>query len=533
MYGKMAGVAFQDYPQAKAILVWGANPKYSNIHLVPYLRQAKKNGAFVAMIDPIRNFSSAEIDLHLPVYPGADLPVALAMIRQWNEEGRLDRAFLAKHADGLEPLLAAANAWPVARAAEEARVPAGDIVALARAFAASSPAVIRVGWGIERNRNGGQALAAVMAMPALLGKFGVRGGGYTLSNSGAAKLDLGRLFGADSPPARWNTRELNMSQLGHLLTDGLAPPVQALFIYDCNPAATAPDQNAILRGLAREDLFTVVHEQVMTDTARYADILLPAVTFLEQHEIKRSYGSYIVGGVQPAIDSCGEARPNEWVFAQLARAIGFSDEPFGWDTATSMRKVADALSLAGQPCDPAPVLAGDVQGYPFPGGGPVQFENTRPLTPDGKIHLTPSALGTPPFRYQPVSHEQFPLALVSASNNQMISSTLGEFNYPELWLTLNPADAASRGISDLDEVRVFNELGEVRCRARLSDRMRDGVCGLPKGAWRKSARNGQTATALCPQHVNEVGGGACFNDARVQVERVQSIIARGQAEDTP
>ncbi len=520
MYGKMPGVAFQDYPEAKAILVWGANPKYSNIHLVPYLRQAKKKGAFVAVIDPIRNFSSTEIDLHLPVYPGADLPVALAMIRQWHGEGRLDRAFLSRHADGLEPLLAAASEWSIGRAAAEARVPAGDIEKLARVFALSSPAAIRVGWGIERNRNGGQALAAVMAMPALLGKFGVCGGGYTLSNSGAAKLDMSKLFGADSPPARWATRELNMSQLGRLLTDGIAPPVQSLFIYDCNPAATAPDQNAILRGLAREDLFTVVHEQVMTDTARYADILLPAVTFLEQYEIKRSYGSYIVGGVQPAIEACGEARPNEWVFARLARAMGFTDEPFGWDTATSMRKVADALSLSGQPCDPAPVLNGDVQGYPFSGGTPVQFRNVNPLTPDGKAHLTPPALGPAPFQYQPVHEENSTLALVSASNNKMISSTLGEFNYPELWLTLNPLDAAARGISDCDEVRVFNQLGEVRCRARISDRIRDGVCGLPKGAWRNSSRNGQTSTALCPQHVNEVGGGACFNDARVQVERV-------------
>jgi anaerobic selenocysteine-containing dehydrogenase len=243
------------------------------------------------------------------------------------------------------------------------------------------------------------------------------------------------------------------------------------------------------------------------------------VTFLEQHEIKRSYGSYIVGGVQPAIDPCGEAKPNEWVFAQLARAMGFRDEPFGWDTATSMRKVADALSLAGQPCDPGLAFNGDVQRYPFAGGGPVQFKDVKPLTSDGKVHLCPQALGSAPFRYQAVRNERFPLALVSASNNKMISSTLGEFNYPELWLTLHPEDAASRGISDRDEVRVFNDLGEVHCRARISDQMRDGVCGLPKGAWRRSSRNGQTSTALCPQQVNDVGGGACFNDARVQVER--------------
>ena len=519
MYGEMPGVAFQDYPSARAILIWGANPRISNIHLVPYLRQAKKNGAFVAVVDPIRNFNPGEIDLHLPVYPGADLPVALAMIRWWAREGRLDRAFLAEHADGLEALLSVADEWTVDRAAAEARVPASAIRELARAFADASPAVIRVGWGIERNQNGGQALAAVMAMPALLGKFGLRGGGYTLSNSGLAKLDRTKLFGADSPPAKWATRELNMSQLGDLLTTGMAPPVKSLFVYDCNPVATAPDQNAILRGLAREDLFTVVHEQVMTDTARFADILLPAVTFLEQHEIKRSYGSYMVGGVQPVIEACGEARPNEWLFARLGRAMGFSDEPFGWDTATSLQKVAEAFSLQGQPCDLSATAEGGIQNYSFPGGGPVQFESLRPLTPDGKIHLAPPALGPAPFVYEPVNNDRFPLALVSASNNKMISSTLGEFNYPELRLALHPADAATRGIAEGDEVRVFNSLGEVICRAHISDRLRDGVCGLPKGAWRKSSRNGQTSTALCPQHVNAVAGGACFNDARVQVER--------------
>ncbi len=520
MYGKMPGVSFEDYPKARAIIVWGANPKVSNIHLIPYLRRAKQNGAFVAVIDPISNLNSGDVDIHLPVFPGADLPVALALIRMWSEAGALDHEFLAKQAHGLEPLLAAASEWPVERAAKVARVSASAIEEIGRVFRDASPALIRVGWGIERNQNGGQALAAVLAIPALLGKFGVRGGGYTLSNSGAAKLDSAKLFGADSPPSRWAARELNMSQLGSLLTGELSPPVKSLFVYNCNPAATAPDQNSIVRGLEREDLFTVVHEQVMTDTARYADILLPAVTFLEQHEIKRSYGSYIMGGVQPAIEPRGEAKPNEWVFAQLGRAMGFDDEPFGWDTAASMRKISDALSVFGQQCDPAVLAGGGIQCYPFPGGGPVQFDSVNPLTPDGRICLTPRALGAAPFRYLPVQDDQFPLALVSASNNKMISSTLGEFNYPELWLTLHPGDAAARGILEGDTVRVFNGLGEVRCRARLSERMRDGVCGLPKGAWRKSSMNGQTSTALCPQHVNVVGGGACFNDARVQVERL-------------
>jgi anaerobic selenocysteine-containing dehydrogenase len=516
MYGKMPGVAFEDYRHAQFILLWGANPKVSNIHLVPFLRPAKKNGAFVAVVDPLRNFSSREVDLHLPVFPGADLPLALALIHLWKETGKLDREFLREHADGLAPLLEQAEAWPVERAAAEARVAPDDIRTLAQMYAASSPAVLRCGWGVERNRNGGQAAAAILALPALLGKFGLRGGGYTMSNSGAAKLDLKKVFGEYS----WQTRVLNMTQLGALLNGDLEPPIKALYVYNCNPAATVPDQNAVLQGLAQEDLFTVVHEQVMTDTAKYADVLLPAPTFLEQREIKKAYGSYVVGGVQPAIPARGEAKPNEEVFAALGRALGWRDQPFSWDTAICLRKVAEALTLAGRPADADLFEAGESQSFDFPGPAPVQFQTVFPQTPDGKIHLTPAALGAEPFRYQPVAHEKFPLALVSSATSKMITSTLGEFNYPELRVTLNPQDAAARSIAEGNPVRVFNQLGEVVCRADLSDRLREGVVVIPKGAWRKSSRNGRTATALCPATISEVGGGACYNDARVEVEKI-------------
>jgi anaerobic selenocysteine-containing dehydrogenase len=509
-------VAFEDYCHAQFILLWGANPKASNIHLVPFLRQAKKNGAFVAVVDPLRNFSSREVDLHLPVFPGADLPVALALIHLWKETGKLDREFLREHADGLAPLLEQAEAWPVERAAAEARVAPDAILTLAWAYAAASPAVLRCGWGLERNRNGGQAAAAILALPALLGKFGLRGGGYTMSNSGAAKLDLKKVFGEYS----WQTRVLNMTQLGALLNGELEPPIKALYVYNCNPAATVPDQNAVLQGLAREDLFTVVHEQVMTDTAKYADVLLPAPTFLEQREIKKAYGSYVVGGVQPAIPACGEAKPNEEVFAALGRALGWHDQPFSWDTSTCMRKVAEALTLAGRPADAALFEAGESQRFDFPGPAPVQFQTVFPQTPDGKIQLTPAALGVEPFRYQPIGDEKFPLALVSSATSKMITSTLGEFNYPELRVTLNPQDAAARSIAEGNPVRVFNQLGEVVCRADLSDRLREGVVVIPKGAWRKSSRNGRTATVLCPATISEVGGGACYNDARVEVEKI-------------
>ena len=515
MYGKMPGVALEDYRHAKFILLWGVNPKVSSIHLVPFVRQAKQAGAFVAVIDPSRNFSAREADLHLPVFPGADLPVALAMIRLWKEAGQFDQDFLREHADGLQPLLQQAQAWPVGRAAAEGRVPPEDIRRLAQAYAGATPAVVRCGWGLERNRNGGQAIAAILAMPTLLGKFGGRGGGYTMSNSGAAPLDAARLLG--QPP--WQTRVINMTRLGEVLNSELKPPVKGLFVYNCNPAVTVPDQNAVLRGLAREDLFTVVFEQVMTDTAAYADVLLPATTFLEQQEIRRSYGSYVIGGVQPVIEARGEARPNEAVFAALGRAMGWQEGPLHWDTRTCSEKVAEELNPPGPRIDTENLAAGKSHRYDFPGPAPVQFQTVFPCTPDGKIHLTPPALGRAPFRYQPVVSEKFPLALISPANSKMISSTLGEFNYPELWLTMHPRDAEARNLAEGDTVRVYNELGEVLCRVRLRDRICPGVVSMPKGAWRKSSRNRQTATALCPAHTNEVGGGACFNDARVQVEK--------------
>jgi anaerobic selenocysteine-containing dehydrogenase len=198
MYGKMAGVGFPDYPEAELILIWGANPRASNIHLVPLLQDAKERGAFIALVDPIRTLSADLIDLHLPVYPGADLPLALGMIHYWAETSRLDRAFLDGNAVELETLLAAASEWSLDRAAKEARVDRASVRLLADRYAEASPAILRCGWGLERNRNGGQAAAAILAMPTLLGKFGRRGGGYTLSNTGAGKLDASKLWDTSS-----------------------------------------------------------------------------------------------------------------------------------------------------------------------------------------------------------------------------------------------------------------------------------------------------------------------------------------------
>jgi len=517
MYGKMPGVAFQDYVHSSCILIWGANPRASNIHLVPFLREAKRRGAFVAVVDPAKNLAATDVDLHLPVYPGADLPLALGLIRLWRDWGALDERFLSEHATGLKTLLARAEAWPLSRAAHEARVPERDIETLARVYWESQPAVVRCGWGLERNRNGGQAVAAVLAMPALLGKFRVRGGGYTLSNSTHSRIDAPNALGM--PP--WETREINMTQLGAALEPDVDPPVAGLFVYNANPAATVPDQNAVLRGLARDDLFTVVHEQVVTDTARYADILLPATTFLEHYDLRVGYGAYVVGGVLPVMPRVGEAKPNVELFGLLGRAMGWEDEPFGWDEPTGFRMAASRLQMdgGGSP-NVERLLAGDLESPTYGGtSAPVMFGDTWPRTADRKVHLAPEVLGPNPYHYEPTGAGAA-LVLVSPGTAKSVSSTFAETNVPVLYVELHPSDAEARGIADNDRVTVFNELGEVRCFVRVTDRVRPGVAWMPKGAWCRSSGNGRTSTALSPAHVNVVGGGACFYDARVEVRKL-------------
>ena len=509
MYGKMPGVPFSDYPLARCIVIWGANPKASNIHLVPYLKQAKREGAYVVVVDPTKNFSAQEVDLHVQVMPGADLPLALALIKIWADGGKVDTAFLEQHADGSHVLLEAAEDWTADRAAVASGVPAAIIREFADVYADAQPAVIRCGWGPERNRNGGQAVAAIMAMPALLGKFGVRGGGYTMSNSGV--VEDKPVF--EMPP--WNTRIVNMTQLGKALTGAIDPQLRGLFVYNSNPVATTPDQNRIIEGFSREELFTVVLDQVRTDTAALADIVLPATTFLEHWDTRVGYGSNVLLGARPVIPAAGEARSNHDVFAALGRAMGWDDEPFGWDQETSFEKLTMAVSLDGAPADVDRLKSGGVQ--PVFSAPPVQLGTVFPRTSDGKIHLAPAALGDSPYAYDPIEDSQHPLALISPSSRKMISSTFGEFNYPELFVDMHADDAATRRIGDGDRVRVFNELGEVRCRARVRGKVRAGVVSMPKGAWRKSSLNGMTSTALTPATINVVGGAACFNDARVEV----------------
>lgn len=513
LYGRMPSVAYDDYVDARLIVVWGANPSTSGIHLVPYIREAQRRGARLVVLDPRGTPLARLADLHLAVRPGTDVAVALALHRFLFEEGAADLEFLTRHARGWEHLRARALDWPLERAAEVSGVTTEDLRRFAQLYATTSPAVIRCGWGVERNRNGGNAALAILALPAVAGKFGVRGGGYSMSSSGAWKIDRNRWIGADEPA----TRKINMSHLGRALTELADPPVKALFIYNCNPAVTMPDQNRVLRGLEREDLFTVVFDQVFTDTSVYADVVLPATTFLEGYDVARAYGPISLQLVQPVIDSVGEAQANSEVFGDLLTACGLDGEGQQQGELDVLMHVLDGLgSKAGDQ------LRESRFAVPESGRTPVQFKDVFPATPDGKVDLFPASLasqaggGLYTFVPDPAT-ERHPLALISPATERTISSTLGELSRPEVRLLMHPSDAAARGLEDGDVVRIHNDLGEVHCPVAIAPAVRPGIVVLPKGLWRKNTRNGSTATALVSDRLSDLGGGACFNDARVEV----------------
>jgi len=509
LYGKMAGVVYQDYVHAQLIILWGVNPSASGIHLIPYIKQAQAAGATLVVVDPRRTSLAKKADLHLAPRPGTDLPVALALHRVLFEEGHADEAFLAAHTHGANRLREAARPWTIEKAAAEAGLDPADLRRLADLYVAASPALVRCGWGLERNRNGGNAAAAVLALPSVAGKFGVRGGGYSMSNSLAFGLKSAQWIDTPEP----DTRLVNMNHLGRALTEYRDPPVDMLFVYNCNPLATAPDQNRVLEGLERPDLFTVVFEQVFTDTARYADVLLPATTFLEQYDVAKSYGPITLQLVRPVIEPRGDARTNAQVFSELAERLGVGEAEDELDT---------LLRITARMNTPGRELMEKGVATPPHGGTPVQFVDVFPLTPDRKVNLFPEAIaGDAPaglYGYQPdPATAQFPLALISPATEKTISSTLGELRERAAMLHIHPADAAERGISQSDAVRVFNGLGELQCPANLTADIRPGTVAFSKGVWRKNTYNGSTSNALVPDSLTDLGAGACFNDARVQV----------------
>lgn len=517
LYGKSPGVALEDYVHAKLIVLWGVNPSATSIHLVPIIDEARKRGAKLVVVDPRRTPLAKRADLHLPVRPGTDLPVALAVAHALFSRGLADRAFLAAHCDGVDELERRAAEWSVARAAEEAGLSPEQLERFIALYAEASPAVVRVGWGLERNRNGGSAAAAVLALPAIAGKFGVRGGGYTMSNGDARwGLDPDAAVAEPEP----NTRVINMSQLASALATTAGPRLEALFVYNCNPVATAPDQTALLRELAREDLFVVVHEQVMTDTAQVADLVLPATAFLEHREVRRGYGAMRLYDSPAVATAPGQARSNHQLFGALLERMGLArpGEP-----TTEDELVAAIFASSPQGASLRAQIDRDGVAVPPLGTSPMLFVELLPGTANERVQLVPPALDAEAgglYRYKPdpvASDARFPLALISPALATQITSTFGQLRKRPAEVEISPQDAAARRIENGAKVRLWNDRGEVVCLARIAPDVRPGVLVLAKGLWRKHTANGFTANALIPEGLADLGGQAAYNDARVEL----------------
>ena len=513
VYGSMLSADPFDVPYARLLVVWGANPNASNTHLTPLINKAvKDNGATLVVIDPRRTGIASRADLHVAIRPGTDAPLAYALANWLVANGHHDAAFIADHVDGAEEFTAAAQEWTIERAAEVCDVAAADIELLARLLATDEPAMLRIGWGLERNRNGGSGCVGALSLWAIAGHFGWRGSGILKSTGGAAPLDLSRLWPAGT--RRPTRSQLSMNDVALALAGELDgwPQTEVLFVQGANPAVTAMDQGRWLAELGRDDLFTVVHDQVMTDTARFADVVLPATTHYEADDLAAAYGSFSMMRVDAVIDRVGESRSNDEVAAGLAAALGLPAEHFVADAdrmAAAVRTDASMSSVAEL----------------RPRAGTVQFVDTHPRFHDGgtRARLFDASSELPLPRHVPIPSDG--LAMLSPATNRTINSMFAEFDPPEVAISISRTDAAVRGISDGDRVRVYNALGEIELAAKVDDVMRAGVVAIPKGLWRRSFAGGRTANSLIPLENNDLGGGACFNDARVEIERIAPVDA--------
>ena len=507
VFGDMLSADPLDVPHTQLLVVWGANPTVSNTHLLPLATEARKRGAALVVIDPRRTGMAARADVHLALRPGTDVVLAYAVANLLRERGRIDDNFCAAHVDGADAFLEAAKQWSITAAAAECGLSEADIEQFAELVATRRPAMLRMGWGIERNRNGGSSFVAALSLWVVAGHFRERGSGVLVSTSGAAPVSMRALWpaGAERPPQR----ALNMNDVGRLLCDGLDgwPAPKVLFVQGANPAVSAVDQDRMLRGLSREDVFTVVHDQVMTDTARFADVVLPATTHFEAPDMAVSYGSYVMQPMPAVIDRVGESWTNDEVAAALGTRLGIDPGELRHEAAELLDRVTTDRR------------AGALRRL-RPDGATVQFVDTFPSNDGRRARLHSPASELPLPRYER-RESPYPLTLLSPATNRMINSMFGEFDPPDVVVSLSAHDAAARGLVDGEVVSVVNELGEVQLPLRIDDTLRSGVCQIPKGVWLRDFAGGRSANVFVPAASSDLAAGACFNDARVEVMRVR------------
>ncbi|MCU1234011.1 MAG: molybdopterin oxidoreductase, partial [Candidatus Solibacter sp.] len=529
--GVRYGTEPEQFRNAKLIIAWGANILGTNVHLWPFVMEARRNGAKLYTIDPNRNRTGAASDRHYFINPGSDTALALAMMHVIIGEKLYDAQYVEQYTHGFDELRERVLAWTPRRAAELTGIAAEEIVELAREYAGTRPAAIRLNYGVQRSERGATAIRTIALLPALTGSWKDVGGGLQLSTSQAFYVNRAGLERADLQQLALGreARIVNMSQLGQALTTLADPPVKAMIVYNSNPGAIAPNQTAVHRGLRREDLFTVVLEQFQTDTADHADILLPVTTFLEHTDLYFAYGHYHLQLARPALPAPGECRSNVEIFRALAQRMGFDDPCFADSEDAMVRTLLDSphpflkgITLERLDREHSVRLNISAEGEPF-----LPFAEGNFGTPDGRCHFDAATLDyTPPVESRHGDAElnsKYPLELISPKNDDSMNSTFGHRDSVDrqtATVYLAAADAEARGIRDADPVRVFNGRGSCLLTAGVNGRVRPGVVAVPSVRWAKSSPNGSGINALTSERLTDFGGGATFYSCLVQVEKI-------------
>jgi anaerobic selenocysteine-containing dehydrogenase len=527
------GMDPETFSSSRLILLWGTNTLTTNHHLWKYIEAARRRGAHVVAIDPVRTRTAAQADEHLAPIPGTDAALALGLLHVVVALGREDRDFIEAHTTGWEAFRRRILDFPPERVSELTGLAQERIVALGRRLATTRPTGIRLTMGLQRHAGGGMAVRAITCIPGVTGDWRHPGGGAVYDTRGFFRGNWPALWRDDLRPP--GTRRLSMTRLGEALLELDDPPVESVLIYASNPVASVPDQNKVRRGLAREDLFTVVVDNFQTDTADYADLLLPGTMQTEHADLHHAYGHIYLSWNEPAVPPPGECLPHTEIFRRLARRLGVT-EPCVYDSDDDLARAvldSDDPALHGLTLErlrregwarlavPTPFVP-FAHGFPTPSGR-LEFVSPRMI----EAGLDPVPAYTPPAEAAQHGTElarRYPLALIAPASHYLLNSMFA--NVPELErrqgapaLVLHPEDAAARGLVEGDVARVYNDRGEFRATVRVSDAVRVGVAAAGKGFWPKRVAGAANANATVVERDADMGGGAVFHDNRVEVAR--------------
>ena len=547
VYGAKYGTEPEQFRHSKYIIAWGANIHGNNVHLWPFIEEARRDGAKLVVIDPYKTRTASLADWYIPIAPGTDIALVLGMMNVIIGESLYDANYVTNATIGFDELRIRAAEFSPERVAKLTGIPSEDIIRLAREYATTRPAAIRLNYGIQRAQNGGMATRAVAMLPCLIGSWKEVGGGLQMSLSGAYPHDKEALRRADlmreslGRPAR----TINMVELGKALTEVNDPPVRALFVYHSNPAAVCPDHNKVVRGLMRDDLFTVVHEQFLTDTTDYADIVLPATTFFEQKDLQPAYGHYYLQISSQAIEPLGECRSNVEMFRALAERMGFADACFREtedemvDSALAKEHVwlegitRERLEREGHIRLNFPKASTSANGYFLP------FADGKFPTASGKAEFYSASMAQrgldPVLAFNPPSESRnsperngYLLEMLTRKADNFLNSSFcnHEKSHRPLEngrmgiLEISPEDASARSISDGDVVDVYNSRGSIELVARIGTTVRPGVISA-RLDWAKLSRGGVNVNVLTSDRLTDMGAGATFYSTLVDVKRAK------------